>query len=79
MTFSERMMDAESARRSRVISFMWLCGSPNKCPSLQKRREGFSLSSGRITGSRFTSPSVPFPYLFLVYFMLLYKSENLQI
>jgi release factor glutamine methyltransferase len=40
--------DAEGARRSRVIKFMRLCGSPNKCPSLQKRREGFSLSSGRM-------------------------------
>ena len=40
--------DAEEARRSRVYKFMRLCGSPNKCPSLQKRSEGFSLSGGRM-------------------------------
>ena len=40
--------DATKARRSRVFKFMRLCGSPNKCPSLQKRREGFSPSGGRM-------------------------------
>jgi biotin carboxylase len=35
---------------SGVFRFMRLCGSPRKYPSLQKRREGFSLSGGRIAG-----------------------------
>ena len=41
-------------RVKRCFKFMRQCGSPNKFPSLQKWREGFSPSGGRIGEKRLT-------------------------